>query len=92
MTDSHPIQRSQASALGQPEPLLTIRDAAEALGLHPWALRRAIKAGTVPGYTPFNSRTRVRLSEVLAAIEASKIGGRHEHLLTQRQLRHLRSL
>jgi hypothetical protein len=66
--------RGQASTVGQPEPLLTIRDAAKALGLRPWALRMAIKAGTVPGYTPFNSRTRVRLSEVLAAIEASKIG------------------
>jgi excisionase family DNA binding protein len=57
-----------------PELLLTIQAAAECLGLHAWALRRAIKAGTIPAYAPFNSRKLVRLSEVIAVINSSKVG------------------
>ncbi|KNY14724.1 hypothetical protein AKG11_23095 [Shinella sp. SUS2] len=57
------------------EPMLTIQKAAEILGVHVWALRRAIKAGTIPAYAPFNRRKLVRLSEVAAAIDAAKIGG-----------------
>lgn len=56
------------------EPMLTIQRAAEILGVHVWALRRAIKAGTIPAYVPFNRRKLVRLSEVTAAINAAKIG------------------
>ena len=59
----------------KPERLLTINQAAEELGVHTWALRRAVKAGTIPAYAPFNGRKLVRLSEVVAAIDASKIGG-----------------
>lgn len=58
-----------------PEKLLTIADTAKALGVHVWALRRAVKAGTVPAYSPFNGRKLLRLSEVVAAIETSKVGG-----------------
>lgn len=57
------------------ERLLTIQQAAKELGVHTWALRRAVKSGAVPAYQPFNSRRLVRLSEVAAAINASKIGG-----------------
>lgn len=57
------------------EPLLTIQQAAKELGIHTWALRRAINAGSIPAYRPFNGRKLVRLSEVIAAINASKIGG-----------------
>jgi hypothetical protein len=57
------------------ERMLTIAAAAGALGIHPWALRRAIKSGLIPAYAPFNGRKLVRLSEVVAAIDASKIGG-----------------
>jgi excisionase family DNA binding protein len=57
------------------EPLLTIDRAASELGVHVWALRRAIKSGTIPAYRPFNGRALVRISEVVAAINASKIGG-----------------
>ena len=60
---------------GNLEPLLTIQNAAKVLGIHVWALRRAVKAGTIPAYAPFNGRKLVRLSEVVAAINASKIGG-----------------
>ena len=57
------------------EPFLTLQQAAKELGVHVWALRRAVKAGTIPAYAPFNGRKLVRLSEVVAAINASKIGG-----------------
>lgn len=57
------------------EPMLTIQQVAEILGVHVWALRRAIKAGTIPAYVPFNGRKLVRLSEVTAAINAAKVGG-----------------
>jgi excisionase family DNA binding protein len=57
------------------EPLLTLKQAATELGVHVWALRRAIKSGAIPAYQPFNGRKLVRLSEVVAAINASKIGG-----------------
>lgn len=58
------------------EPLFTIYEAAVALGLHTWKLRRAIKAGLLPSYTLLNSRRLVRLSEVIAVIEASRARGR----------------
>ncbi|MEZ0018028.1 helix-turn-helix domain-containing protein [Sinorhizobium fredii] len=57
------------------EPLLKISKAAELLGVHTWALRRAVKSGTIPAYAPFNSRKLVRLSEVEAAINAAKVDG-----------------
>jgi excisionase family DNA binding protein len=58
-----------------PTELLTIQAAAERLGVHTWALRRAVKRGDVPSYRGFNSRRLVRLSEVLATIEATRLGG-----------------
>ena len=57
------------------EKLTTIKAAAKAVGCHVWALRRAVNRGDVPSYSGFNSRRLVRVSEVLAAIEASKRGG-----------------
>lgn len=57
------------------EPLLTLQHAAKELGVHAWALRRAVKSGAIPAYQPFNGRKLVRLSEVVSAINASKIGG-----------------
>lgn len=58
-----------------PEPLLTLSAAADLLTLPPFKLRRAAKAGVFPTYSLYNSRKLVRLSEVVAAIEASKKGG-----------------
>jgi excisionase family DNA binding protein len=57
------------------EPFLTLQQAAKELGVHIWALRRAVKSGAIPAYQPFNGRKLVRLSEVVAAINASKTGG-----------------
>lgn len=60
------------------EKLMTIAAAAEALGVHIWQLRRAIKAGFIPSYAPFNKRKLVRLSEVTAFIDTTRSGGRHD--------------
>lgn len=60
---------------GTTEPFVTITKAAEKLGLYVWKLRRAVKAGAVPVYRPFNSRPMVRVSEVESAILATREGG-----------------
>jgi excisionase family DNA binding protein len=60
-----------------PEHLLTIQQAAEVLHIHVWQLRRAIKRGAIPSYQPFNTRKLVRLSEVEAAIYATRQGGKN---------------
>lgn len=57
------------------ERLFTIKDAAKAIGAKEWQLRRAVKAGYIPSYTPFNSRCLVKLSEVIAHIESCRMGG-----------------
>ena len=57
------------------EKLLTIREVADALGLHYWQVQRAVRRGDIPCYRPFNSRPLLRLSEVLAFVEASRQGG-----------------
>jgi hypothetical protein len=59
---------------GADEPLLTLKAAAEKLGLPPFKVTRAAKVGIFPTYTLFNTRKLVRLSEVIAAIERSKTG------------------
>jgi hypothetical protein len=60
------------------EPLLTLKLAAEKLGLPVFKVTRAAKAGAFPSYTLFNSRRLVHLSEVIAAIESSRTGGSDE--------------
>lgn len=57
------------------ESYLTIPQAAESLGIPASTLRRAVKSGLVPSYLPLGQRIRVRLSEVIAVIEAQKVGG-----------------
>ena len=54
-----------------PEQLLTLKDASKLLGIQCWKLSRAAKAGVFPTYALFNSRKLVRISEILAAIDAS---------------------
>jgi hypothetical protein len=58
-----------------PERLRTIQEAAALLGLPVWKLRRAVKRGLVVSYRLANTRALVRLSEVVAVIEASRTGG-----------------
>jgi hypothetical protein len=62
-------------AASAPEKLITIKEAANALGLPAWKLGRAASQGLFPTYSLLNSRRLVRLSEVIAAIEASRQGG-----------------
>lgn len=65
-----------APAIGdQTEKLITGKQLAEALGLPLFKVQRAIKAGVIPSYRLYNSRRLVRLSEAVAAIEASRKGG-----------------
>lgn len=57
------------------EPLLTLRQAAAAFNVGVHALRRAIKAGSIPSYRIGNARVRLRSSDIARAIEASRTGG-----------------
>jgi len=57
------------------EPLLTVQQAARALELPAWKLCRAVAAGNIPIYFVANTRRLVRLSEVVDAIEATRMGG-----------------
>lgn len=58
-----------------PEKFIPIKEAADKLGIHLWALRRAVKRGAIPTYAPFNKRKLVRLSEVVAYIDSCRQGG-----------------
>jgi hypothetical protein len=57
------------------EKLITIKVAAANFGLPYWKLLRAVKAGIIPSYTPFNSRRLVLLSEVNCYIRSTRSGG-----------------
>ncbi len=50
------------------EKLLTLKAAAERLGLPYWKLNRAAQQGMIPSYSLFNSRKLVRISDILQAI------------------------
>lgn len=58
------------------EPLRTIKQASEELGLPYFKLNGAAKLGLVPTYTFLNGRRLVRVSEVSGIITASRVGGR----------------
>mgnify|MGYP001152650129 CR=1 FL=1 len=60
---------------GSSEPYFTLPQAAKELGLPISLLRRAAKSGLLPTHQPFSTRTRVLLSEVRTAIEATQSGG-----------------
>lgn len=58
-----------------PEKLLNFNEAAHAIGVKVWQIRRAAKAGAIATYSPFNSRRLVKLSEVVAYIDSCRQGG-----------------
>ena len=58
-----------------PEKYYTVKEAAELLGILEWKLNEAVKRKLIPHYTFMNSRKYVLLSEVQAAINASRQGG-----------------
>jgi len=55
-----------------PEQLKTLKETAYELGLPYFKLQRAARAGLIPTYRIYNGRKLVRLSEVIAVIEASR--------------------
>jgi excisionase family DNA binding protein len=57
------------------EAFLTFKEAARRLNLPYHQVQRAAKKGLFPSYRPFGRRPLIRLSEVVAVIEASKVGG-----------------
>jgi len=69
---------SYTSKTETPEEFLTIPKAASLLGIPTTTLRRAVKSGLVPSYRPLGQRVRVRLSEIIAVIEAQKVGGQRD--------------
>jgi hypothetical protein len=69
---------TQHPLVAQPEPFITLRSAAEQLGLPYFKLQRAARLGLFPTYSLFNKRKLCRLSEVVAAIERSHLGGRND--------------
>ena len=58
-----------------PENLTTLPQAAQQLGIPASTLRRAAKQNLIPTYSPFNSRIRVRVSEIQAVISQMRVGG-----------------
>jgi len=54
------------------EPFITLHEAAAKLGLKYVRLQRAAHDGLIPTYSFQNGRKLVRLSEVIAVIEASR--------------------
>ena len=75
---------SETPAVGSPPQqieqlrLVTMAQAADALGVAYWQVQRAVRRGDIPSYSPFNSRRLVRLSEVVEFINASRQGGDDE--------------
>jgi len=65
-------ERVSSHAKSAPEPLLTIRHAAEAMGLKYWLLLRAVNRGDIACYQFGNQRRRVRLSDIEGAIQANR--------------------
>ena len=57
------------------ETLITLKRAAESLGLPYFKIQRAARAGLIPTYSVYNSRRLVRLSEVVAVINGTRQGG-----------------
>jgi len=57
------------------EPFLTLKEAARRLQRPYHQIQRAAKKGLFPTYKPFGRRPLVRLSEVVCAIEAARVGG-----------------
>ncbi len=55
--------------------LVTLRDAADLLGIPYFKVQRAARAGLVPTYALYNSRRLVIVEELLEVIRASRQGG-----------------
>lgn len=60
------------SKLESVEQLILLSAVAEILGVPVYSVRRAARGGEFPTYRMGKGRTRVRLSEVLAAVKGSR--------------------
>lgn len=58
-----------------PDSYATLKDVAKLINIPVWKLSRAAKLGLFPTYSVLNTRRLVKLSEVIAAIQASRQGG-----------------
>ena len=58
-----------------PEKLLTFKAVAEALGIPYYKVQRAARARLFPVYRIYNGRPLLKLSEVMAVIDGSRVGG-----------------
>lgn len=58
-----------------PEALITLKQAATSLGLPYFKIQRAARQRIIPTYSVYNSRRLVRLSEVVAVINGTRVGG-----------------
>lgn len=56
------------------EPLHTLQDAAHLYKVKYWHLQREAKRGSFPIYRVGNGRIRVRLSEIEAYVQRSRVG------------------
>jgi len=59
------------------EKFLTIKQAAEKIGLKPWWIHRAIRQNLIPFYKFQTGRNLVLESEIRACIERSRSGSAH---------------
>jgi hypothetical protein len=60
---------------GGVERLITLQEAADALGLPYFKLQRSARRGMIRVYRLYNKRPLVRLSEIVAIIERTGAGG-----------------
>lgn len=72
----------------QIEHFVTIKMAADELGIPYFKLQRFIRSGAVPIYRIYNNRRLIRISEVISAIEHSRTGGSHEKSGTEISVAH----
>jgi excisionase family DNA binding protein len=74
---SGPLPRNELSIVSvasSTEAFLALRDAAQSLGLPYHTIQRGCRRGVFPSYR-VGGRIRVRLSEIITVIEASRRGG-----------------
>lgn len=72
-----PTTPKQLELPGFEEPWLTLPKAAAKLNVPVSTLRRAAKDGLIPTHRPFNTRVRVRLSELIAVVDGLQNGGQN---------------
>lgn len=64
-----------ASPSSTAEKLLTFRATADALGVPYYKIQRAARGGVLPTYRLLNGRRLLKLSDVIAVIDATREGG-----------------